>query len=89
MLFINDGNGQILVADMLLKNRVGADQYIDRSIHQPHECRFPHPALVAPGQDREIDRDTCQQFLQAFKMLPRQNFGRSQKSTLISRFHRR
>ena len=89
MLLIDNRDGEILVPDMLLKNCMGPDQNIDRAIHQSHQGRFANLALVASGEDREIDRKAVQQFLQAFIMLTRQYLCRRQKGTLISRFHGR
>jgi hypothetical protein len=56
MLFVNDSYGQTLVPDLLLKNRVGSDQDIDRPIHQSHQCRLANLALVAPGQYCDVHR---------------------------------
>ena len=87
MLFVNDCDSQILVPHLLLKNCMGPDQNIDRTIHQSHQGRFANLALVASGEDREIDRKAVQQFLQTFIMLTRQYFCRSQKRALISGFY--
>ena len=56
MLLVDDRDSEILVPDLLLKDRMSPDQDIDRTIHQPHQRRFTNLALVTPGQDREIDR---------------------------------
>ena len=89
VLFVNDSHGKVSVLDLLLENGMGTDQDIDRTIHQAHQRRLADLALVAPGQYRQIDRQTDQQFLHAFIMLTRQNFRRGQKGTLITRFHSR
>ena len=88
VLLIDHRDRQSPVRNGFLKNCVGANQDMDRPIGQPHQCRFAHLALVAPGQDCNVHRQTGQQFLQRGKMLPRQYFGRRQHCPLHPRFYR-
>jgi hypothetical protein len=42
-----------LVRHALLEDRMRADQYVDLARGKPHQRRFAHLALVAPGEDRD------------------------------------
>jgi hypothetical protein len=71
VLLINHRQTQFSVADRLLKDRVGSDQYINTAIGQPHEGGFARTALIPAGQDRKIDRKPRQLALERLKMLAR------------------
>ncbi len=82
MLLVNHGQAQILVLHRFLKDRMGADQDVDAAIGQPHQRRLTHLALVAPGQDGDLDRQARRHFAQRLIMLARQYLGRGQHRPL-------
>ena len=88
MLFIDHRQPQRLILHLLLKYRVGADQYVDAAIGQPHQRRLAHLALVAPGQDGDLDWQTGRHLAQRLIMLPRQYLGRGQHRPLHPRLDR-
>ena len=52
VLLVDHGEAQRLVGDLFLKDRVGADEDVDRSVGESHQDGLARPALLAPGQDR-------------------------------------
>src|SRR3546814_3516756 len=68
---------------------MSADKNVDAAVGETHQRRFAHPSLVAPGQDREMDRQAAEHALQRRIMLARQNLGRREQRRLRPRLHRR
>ena len=80
MLLVDHREAEILVGDRLLEDRVGADQDVDRAVGEAHQGRFAHPALLAPGQDRDIDRQAGEHArVSVVVMLAREDLGRREQ----------
>src|SRR3546814_5894477 len=68
---------------------MSADKNVDAAVGETHQRRFAHPSLVAPGQDREMDRQAAEHALQRGIMLARQNLGRREQRRLRPRLQDR
>ena len=88
VLLVNHHHREILVCDRVLKNRMGAGDNIDAAIHQPHQNRFARPALVAPGEQRDIDTGSRQHATERGKMLAGKDFGWREQGSLSARLDR-
>ena len=89
MLLVHDDERQVAVAHRLLENRVRADQNVDAAIGETHQRRFARLALVAAGQDREVDGQPAEHGLQGRIMLAREDFGGREQRRLRPRLDRR
>ena len=61
---------------------MGADEDVDRSVGQAHQHRFPRPALLAAGEDGDVDADRLALALKRREMLPGEDFGRREHRRL-------
>ena len=55
VLLVDDGERQILEDDIVLDERVRADEDADRAVRQPRQDLFARAALLAAGQKRDLD----------------------------------
>ena len=88
MLLVDHDEPEILIGDRLLKDRVRADQDVDRPCGEPHQRRLAHLALVAPGEHRDLDRQPGERAAQRFVMLSREDLGRREQRRLRARLDR-
>src|SRR6187551_3496530 len=82
VLLVDHYEAEVPVGDRLLKDRVGADDHIDRAIEHPHEDRFARAALVAPGEQRDVDASDTGHGAQGVEMLAREDLGRGEHRRL-------
>ena len=60
VLFVDHRETEILVYDLLLEDRMGSDENVDRAVGQTHQHAVACPALFPSGQDRDADTDTVE-----------------------------
>ena len=90
VLLVDDGQSQIVERDVVLEQRVGADDQIDVAEHQPVEDGRALAAALAPGEDGDADAGGFGQRRDGLHVLARQNFGRRHEGGLAAGFdHRR
>ncbi len=87
VLLVDHDKAELLVGHRLLEDRVGADQDVDRSVGEAHQRRFAGLALLATGQDRDIEAERRQLPLERREMLAGEDLGRCQHRTLCARLH--
>ena len=88
VLLVHHDEAQILVTDRFLKDRMRADEDVDRSIRKPHQHAFPHATLVAAGEHRDRHGDAGEQALQRLAVLAGQDLRRREECGLRARLHR-
>ena len=87
MLLVNDREAQALVGDLLLKDRMSADEDVDRSVGKSHQDAVACAALLAPGEDRDADSNAIELGEQGRMVLPREDLGRGQQRRLRTALH--
>jgi hypothetical protein len=88
MLFVDDGQGQIVEGHRLLHQRVRADHHLRRAgshIGQHAGTRFAGDLAGQPGH---ADAQRFQPLAQVGQVLLGQQFGRGGERGLLARFHR-
>ena len=88
MLFVHDGQPQVVKHHILLKHRMRAHQHVDIATRQRRQFGGPFFALVAPRQDFDHNARVFRQGLKAFEMLPRKDFRRRHHDALPSSLDR-
>src|SRR3546814_15904293 len=88
MLFVDDGETQALIGDVLLEDGVRSDEDIDRAVSQAHQRRLAGASLLPPGEDRDIERETGKLAGQSLVMLAREDFGGREQCALRAPFDR-
>ena len=86
MLLVDDREAEIAKFDVVLEQRMGADQDVDVAKSKPFEHRRPLAAALAAGQDRHFDAGFGGERRDGGVMLPRQDFGRRHQGRLASAF---
>src|SRR5674476_605 len=90
MLLVDNGERQIVERDILLEQRVGADQEIDVAERQPVENSLAFAAALAAGEDGDAQAGGLGQRRDGLEMLAGEDFGRRHERRLASGFdHRR
>jgi len=82
VLLVDHRQPEVLVGDLLLEDRVGADQDIDRAVGEAHQDRFARLALLAPGEDRDPDAEAVEHAEERRMVLSRQNLCRGEQGRL-------
>ena len=80
VLLVDDREAEPLVGDRLLEDGVGADEDVDRAVGEAHQGRFARPALLAPGEDGDVDRKAGELPRQRVEMLAGEDLGRRQQA---------
>ncbi len=75
VLLVDDGQRQIAEHDVILKQRMGADDEIDVADGEAGEDFRPLLAALAAGQDGDANAGGLGEFLYGGEVLPRQDFG--------------
>ena len=86
MLLVDHGQRQRLEDDVVLDQRVGADQKIDLAGFEPRQDIAPLLALFAAGEDRDAQAGALGQRRDGLDVLARQNFGRRHQRGLLADF---
>ena len=86
MLFVDDGQRQRLEHDVVLDQRMGADQEIDLAGLEPRQDLAALLALFAAGEDRDPQPGAFGQRRDGLDVLARQNFGRRHQRRLLAGF---
>ena len=76
VLLVDDGQRQIAERDLVLEQRVRADQEIDLAEREAVEDVGALAAALAAGQDGDADAGLLRQRRDGGEMLARQDFGR-------------
>ena len=86
VLLVDDGEREIAERDVLLEQRVGADQQIDVAEREPFEQFVALAAALAAGEDRDRDAGRGGERRDGVEMLARQDFGRRHQRGLAAAF---
>ena len=73
---------RLLVGDLLLEDRVGADEDVDRAVGEAHQHAVARPALLAAGEDRDAHAEAVELAEQGRVMLAGEDFGRREQRRL-------
>ena len=84
MLLVDDGEREIAECDLVLEQRVGADQQIDLAECEAVERVGALLAAFAAGQDRDANAGLLGQRRDGGEMLARQDFGRRHQRGLAA-----
>ena len=82
VLLVDHGEAEPLVGDRLLEDGVGADEHVDRAVGEAHQGRFARPALLAAGEDGDVDRQAGELARQRVEMLAGEDLGRREQRRL-------
>ena len=88
VLLVDHHEAEIAVIDRVLKDRVGADQELDRAIEQPHQDRLALAPLGPARQQRDLHPRRAEHLPERLEMLARENFGRRKQRRLLARLDR-
>ena len=86
MLLVDDRERERLVDDVVLDDRVRADQQVDLARGKTGEDVLPLLALLAAGEDRNAQAGALGERRDRLQMLARENFGRRHQRGLLARF---
>ena len=84
MLLVDDGERQRLEHDVVLDQRMGADQKIDLAGFELRQELAPLLALLAAGEDRDPHAGALGQRRDGLDVLARENFGRRHQRRLLA-----
>ena len=84
MLLVDHGERQRLEDDVVLDQRMGADQQIDLAVGKPRQQFAPLLALFAAGEDRDPQAGALGQRRDGLDVLARQDFGRRHQRGLLA-----
>ena len=84
MLLVDDRQREVAERDLLLEQRVGADQQIDLADGEPFEHLGALAAALAAGQDRDRDAGRGGERRDRVEMLARQDLGRRHQRGLAA-----
>src|SRR5438067_1680994 len=82
MLLVHHGEREIAKFDLLLEERVRADEQVDLTAGEARQDVSPLAAALAPGEQRRAQAGSLRQSRDGRKMLARQNFGRRHQGCL-------
>ena len=88
VLLVDHREAELLVGDLLLEDRVGADEDVDRAVGEAHQHAVARPALLAAGEDRDAHADAVELAEQGRMMLAGEDFGRREQRRLRAGFDR-
>ena len=86
MLLVDDGEREIVECDVVLKQRVGADQEIDLAVREPRENVVALLAALAAGQDGDAEAGGFGERCDGVEMLAGEDFGRRHQRGLPAGF---
>ena len=89
MLLVDHREPELLVGDLLLEDRVGADEDVDRAVGEAHQHAVARPALLAAGEDRDPDAEAVELAEQGRMMLAGEDLGRGEQRRLRARLRPR
>jgi hypothetical protein len=89
VLFVHDGQPQVLKGHVLLEYRVGAHQDADLAAFERGQLRAPLGPFVAAGQQCQPDAGRAGQRRQPLHVLAGENLGRGHHHALPARLDRR
>ncbi len=88
MLLVDHREPERLVGDLLLEDRVGPDEHVDRAVGEAHQHALPRTPFLAAGEDGDADADAVEQAEQGRVMLAGKDFGRREQCCLGPAFDR-
>ena len=86
VLLVDHGERQIVEGDVLLEQRMGADQEIDVAERQPVEDFLARRPALAPGEDGDANAGGFGQRRDGVEMLAGEDFGRRHEGGLPAGF---
>ena len=86
VLLVDDGEREIAKLDLLLEQRMRADQQVDVAEGEPLENVVALAAALAAGEDSDVDPGRGCQRRDGVEMLPRQDLGRRHQRGLTAAF---
>ena len=87
MLFVDHGEREIAKFDLLLEQRMGADEHMGVAEDELFKDILALAAALATGQDGDIDPGRRRERRDGLEMLPRQEFGRGHQRRLAADFN--
>ena len=82
VLLVDDGEAEVAKRDVLLEQRMGADDDVDRALGKAEEHAPALGALVAAGEQRDPQAGLAGERLDALEMLAGQDLGRRHQRRL-------
>ena len=82
MLLVDDGEREVAECDVVLEQRMGADQQIDLAEREALEDVAALAAALAAGEDRDADAGGFGERRDGVEMLAREDFGRRHQRRL-------
>ena len=89
VLLVDDRKREVVELDLVLKQRMRADQNVDFAARKPVQDRAAVAAALAARQDRDLDADGGRQRRDGAEMLPRQELRRRHQRRLPPAFDHR
>ena len=88
VLLVDHRQAEPFVGDLLLEDRMRADEDVDRAVGEAQQHDFPRPALLAAGQDRHAYAKAVELAEQGRVMLAGEDLGRGEERGLGAGFDR-
>ena len=82
VLFVDDGQGEIVERHLVLKQRMGAEQQVDVAEREPVEDFRARAAALAPGEDGDVEACGLGQRRDGGEMLAGEQLGRRHERRL-------
>ncbi len=87
VLLVDDHEAEIAEHDILLEDRMRADENVDASLFQRVDDLRALAAALAPGEERDAQARRSAEVADGLEMLARQELGRRHQRRLRARFH--